>query len=667
MSLTYLDPLMIKQPTGINNLSAVNLIANNATINSLSAINSYTNKIINDTSVFGNLTVTGSITALSGINFVQTLTTTTSSLSIVNVGNQIGLYVSQSPSVAPVASFVGNNTELLRVNNISPDTGKPVVIIAKSPTGLSLSADGTSNFKTTNIDIANIDIANIDTLNTSIYSVASLTSTNLYINKGIYLPTAGGSVYNNAAFFGNLTVFGSISALSGITTTNTFTNQTSSLSVVNTGTGPALYVSQLQHPNGIAIFSESNGNTILKINNSGYNLPAITVNGTISATSGTSNQWQTAYNVATEYQIASGTFVKNAAFNSYKTDVSNTTATFVNNAAFNSYKTDVSNVSGNWQTAYTWVSTNLANATFTSSVSAPSLSGTHYGDGSKLSGISTTLPSDIASDTAVGAITAGQVIAAGTTFQQFVQTLLSQVYYPTFSVPTASLGSSIGSVVESGTTGITLTVTLNRGSIVGKTVNGIWQSGTTQDYRSGAATLYIINGTNNGTNNALTSSAAIINDGTNSFTSSVTYGTGPQPVDSKGNNYSTPLASGSLTPSVNVTGARKYFYGTSASAVTNSAQVRALGSSTLNPSNGTTFTINIPSGAAYVIFAYPSTLRDVNSVKYVEGLNAEVKDVFTQTTVSVLGLNSYPGVNYKVYTYQPASPFSTTATYNVTI
>jgi hypothetical protein len=54
--------------------------------------------------------------------------------------------------------------------------------------------------------------------------------------------------------------------------------------------------------------------------------------------------------------------------------------------------------SNNWNTAYslvsggitggnTWVQANSATATFTTSVSAPSISGTHYGDGSQLTGI----------------------------------------------------------------------------------------------------------------------------------------------------------------------------------------------------------------------------------------------------------------------------------------
>lgn len=278
-----------------------------------------------------------------------------------------------------------------------------------------------------------------------------------------------------------------------------------------------------------------------------------------------------------------------------------------------------------------------------------------------------TTTSIVTADIAAGSIAAGDVVPVGTSLQKFVEQLLLKTFYPTFTNPSASMSSNLASTVESGTTGITLTVNLNRGAITGKTVSGIWQPATFQDYRSGVATNYIINGINNSTTNSLVSSTAIIKDGSNSFSSTTSYAQGPQPVDSKNVSYSTPLASGSLNASMIVTGARRGFYGVSSLANT-SALIRGLGSST-NPgiSNGTSFTINIPIGATSVIFAYPSTLQNVTTVKYVEGLNAEVKTNFTQTTVAVEGLNSYTAINYKVYRYTPVEPFPATATYTVTI
>ena len=46
---------------------------------------------------------------------------------------------------------------------------------------------------------------------------------------------------------------------------------------------------------------------------------------------------------------------------------------------------------------------------------------------------------------------------------------------------------------------------------------------------------------------------------------------------------------------------------------------------------------------------------------------SEIKGIFTQTLVNVEGANGYLPVSYKVYTYIPASAFTQTATYKVTI
>lgn len=68
-----------------------------------------------------------------------------------------------------------------------------------------------------------------------------------------------------------------------------------------------------------------------------------------------------------------------------------------------------------------------------------------------------------------------------------------------------------------------------------------------------------------------------------------------------------------------------------------------------------------------MIFAYPETLRDVSTIKYVEGMNAEVKGIFGKSVIPVQGANGATAINYKVYTYVPAAPFGANATYNVTV
>ena len=333
-----------------------------------------------------------------------------------------------------------------------------------------------------------------------------------------------------------------------------------------------------------------------------------------------------------------------------------------NSAAWNldnSTDTEVRSLTSNWNSTYSTLSS-LSSIWDNTTSTVQSQSAT-WGTSSN-----TTLISAVTSDVEVGGIEIAQIVPQNTSFQQFVETLLTKIYYPTITAPSATMSSSIGTNVEAGTEGITLTVNLNRGAITGKTVASIWDPNTLQDYRSGTATQYIILGVNNGTTSAYTSATAIIQEGTNTFNGSVTYATGPQPVDSKGQNYLSPLASNTIAVSTPVYGRRKAFYGVDNTSA-NSSDIRSLAGSLLNPSNGSTFTISIPIGTVNVVFAYPSSLRNVNSVLYQEGFDADVKANFTQTTVSVEGANGYSATTYKVYKYTPVAAFTQAATYNVTI
>lgn len=283
-----------------------------------------------------------------------------------------------------------------------------------------------------------------------------------------------------------------------------------------------------------------------------------------------------------------------------------------------------------------------------------------------------TLVNNITSDLTVGAISAGQILEYGTSLQDFAEKLLLKIFYPTFTSPSATLTSNLSNNVESGTKNITLTVNLNKGAITGKSVDGIWQTTLFQNFRSGNATKYTIFGVDNGTTVSYTSADAMVLDGSNVFSATVNYDQGPQPVDSKNNNYLTPLVAGSLTPTLTINGRRRAFYGVN-NVASNSSEIRSLSNSLLNPSNGSSFTINIPTGSTDVVFAYPASLRDVTEVKYVEGLGSDVKANFTKTLVNVEGLNNYSAIQYKVYKYTPTGvggvnvPFSQNVTYIVTI
>jgi hypothetical protein len=124
-------------------------------------------------------------------------------------------------------------------------------------------------------------------------NIANSTGINNDINSTFVSRLTSGSI------FGNLTVFGTISASGGVTITQSNTTGTSALSVVNNGVGPALYVKQ-GGPYDIATFIDAEGGTILHINNispmdasepGGVGIltekpnETLTVKGTISASS----------------------------------------------------------------------------------------------------------------------------------------------------------------------------------------------------------------------------------------------------------------------------------------------------------------------------------------------------------------------------------------------
>jgi hypothetical protein len=281
------------------------------------------------------------------------------------------------------------------------------------------------------------------------------------------------------------------------------------------------------------------------------------------------------------------------------------------------------------------------------------------------------LPTDTKTNTDVtlakdlGVLSSGVTIPSGTSLQQFVELVSTTIFFPTFTEPSVNLTSNVGTTVEAGTNVFRLTCLFDDGEITGEMNGPVWDANKKQAERSGSPTKYTIEGVDGGLTN-FRNMTTTINDGNNVFSCRVDHASGPQPHNSEGAPFSSPLPVGYVTDTVTIRGRRKLFYGID-SLGNDSSTIRALSNDSLNPSNGTSFTINVPVGSTSVVFAYPSTLQSVSSVKYVEGLNAEIKDVFTQTTVQVEGSNGYTSTAYRVYRYQPVSSFSQNSTYNIII
>jgi hypothetical protein len=279
---------------------------------------------------------------------------------------------------------------------------------------------------------------------------------------------------------------------------------------------------------------------------------------------------------------------------------------------------------------------------------------------------------DYTSQVQLGAIEIGQIIPAGTSFDAFVRLAIEKVFNPTFTNPSASLTiSGISQNVESGLIASPeLILNFNRGSINGRMDGTIWNPNLVQNPRAGEASEYTLNGQGNGLNNNLQLNDIQLFDGSNNFSGSVEFLDGPQPKNSKDENFGSPYLASILNASGIIYGRRNAFYGTdllSDIPYTTSEQVRALINKLLNPVNNSTFVINVPIGSKMVVFAYPGTLREVSSVIYIEAMNTEIKNIFSLININVEGLNGYNPINYKLYYYVPVNPISQEINYRVTI
>lgn len=136
----------------------------------------------------------------------------------------------------------------------------------------------------------------------------------------------------------------------------------------------------------------------------------------------------------------------------------------------------------------------------------------------------------------VGGIESGTTYPAGTTFEQMFRDLLNPTAYPTLTAPSATLTATGAKLLEAGSTLSTvMTLTFSRGSI-----NPAYG---TSGYRSGEATGYSLDG---GASQAENTFNVTVTSAKTSYQGAVSYGAGEQPKDSKGEDYDSPLAAGSV-------------------------------------------------------------------------------------------------------------------------
>lgn len=168
-------------------------------------------------------------------------------------------------------------------------------------------------------------------------------------------------------------------------------------------------------------------------------------------------------------------------------------------------------------------------------------------------------------------------IPAGTNLQgksaiEILDTMLYPELNPTLTSPSASLSLSQSGLIEVGTVIGTLNMnaTLNRGSISP-------QYGASSPYRSGAFDYFAYSGSNISSSNSGSTPYALSNYtvivGSQTFSLVAYFLIGVQPKTNKGNNYSSPLAAGSVSASTQTITGVYALYATTASITTLTKQV----------------------------------------------------------------------------------------------
>lgn len=274
------------------------------------------------------------------------------------------------------------------------------------------------------------------------------------------------------------------------------------------------------------------------------------------------------------------------------------------------------------------------------------------------------LADDIATVNALGGIPAGTTVAQlkNKTFSQLFDELIFPTVNPTFENPTASLSLkstfTTPIIQEVGTTGASLPVAASFNT--GYNPGAIKIAGVKKQNRGGdlqSAESFIYSNINNAPANK--EFPTEIYEGRITYKYRAAYAQGPQPLDSKGNNYQTPLPAGTVdSAAVTINGVYPYF--------TNKNDNEAFAKLALTTSNTLSAVKFKAEGPNKHIFKIPARYVLIK-VELLNTLSGKYEnygiDKFTKTTenIEVQGKQ----VSYAVYTRNDAG-FNGESTFNIT-
>lgn len=277
------------------------------------------------------------------------------------------------------------------------------------------------------------------------------------------------------------------------------------------------------------------------------------------------------------------------------------------------------------------------------------------------------LTRNIRVDVPTGNLTAGEQLLQGLVFTDYVAKVHEKVILPTTQEAEFYLSQDQGTREVGTQKNVLLTFDWTHGSIVARWPGGVNRSllGPAIRYRFYNRSGVLLS---EQAANAFTVNNFVYEDGTVRFFAEVDYAAGDQPVDNYGNNVGAPRPAGT-SPRIEVLmpSFRQAFAGFAAT------DPRGFDKKIVNPINGSTFTLNVPVGAARVRLVYPATMHDFNKdngskVLYVEDSNKPITDNFIMSgQIQVPGVNDFNPKSYKVAEWVPVEPFTIPQTLSITL
>lgn len=265
--------------------------------------------------------------------------------------------------------------------------------------------------------------------------------------------------------------------------------------------------------------------------------------------------------------------------------------------------------------------------------------------------------------TTLGALEDGAVIKEGTSIDELLAMITQKSVPATYTAPKIALSKVSGSATGAQEVGTNISFAL-------KSVFTQNEAGAIKSHEILRNDEVIHTGEVTDTIEYTVDSFAL-GEETVTFKSLASYEAGEVKNDNLGNpSPENAIKAGSIkSTGVSFTGQRAYFYGTGVGELPelNSANIRALNNKKLNAKANTEFEIPVAIGQQYVIFAYPSSVREVSQVMYVETNDTGMKPNFDQALVQVEGANGFTSTEYRVYTYRMGIPAAATMTFKVTI